>query len=231
MDDYYTADIDAPTMPQEYVDRILTSSLPGVDNLSPKLTRRMDVAGQRVVVTGIMPANEIATQPIWQMDGLVGAELKLSCDPNHPENKSLGYKDPKVQRKAVESLPEGSVPAGLVGRTAARCLRRRHGQRSARSDTRRAPRREVREFKVAKVLSETGTIDDSRVFMNLRDVQDTHGHRGTGQRDRDPRLLQRDRGRPLHQAAQHPSRTPGSRPRSRSSPRRSTRTGSCRRSR
>jgi len=34
IDDYYAADIDAPTMPGEYVERILTSSLQGVDNLS-----------------------------------------------------------------------------------------------------------------------------------------------------------------------------------------------------
>ena len=61
VDDYYTADIDAPTMPEDYVERIVTSALPGVDNLSPKLTRRADIKGRRVVLTGIAPANEIAT--------------------------------------------------------------------------------------------------------------------------------------------------------------------------
>ncbi len=83
VDDYYTADIDAPTMPEEYVERIVTSALPGVDNLSPKLTRRMVVQGHKVVVTGITPANEIATKPIWQSAGLVGAD--------YPKTASLSF--------------------------------------------------------------------------------------------------------------------------------------------
>ncbi|MFA5783107.1 MAG: hypothetical protein WC868_12645, partial [Bacteroidales bacterium] len=39
VDNYYSADIDAPTLSEDYVERIVTSTLPGVDNLSPKLTR------------------------------------------------------------------------------------------------------------------------------------------------------------------------------------------------
>ena len=53
VDDYYSADIDAPTFPEEYVERIATSMLPGVDNLSPKLSRRIKVSGYPVVLTGI----------------------------------------------------------------------------------------------------------------------------------------------------------------------------------
>ena len=43
IDDYYTSDIDAPTIPMEYVEKILTSEIKGVDNLSPKLTRRITI--------------------------------------------------------------------------------------------------------------------------------------------------------------------------------------------
>ena len=46
VDDYYTADIDAPTFPEDYVERVATSMLPGVDNLSPKLTRRVKSRGR-----------------------------------------------------------------------------------------------------------------------------------------------------------------------------------------
>ena len=45
VDDYRSADIDAATLPEEYVERIVASTLPGVDNLSPKLTRRMEIGG------------------------------------------------------------------------------------------------------------------------------------------------------------------------------------------
>ena len=170
VDDYYTADIDAPTMPEEYVERIVTSALPGVDNLSPKLTRRMVVQGHKVVVTGITPANEIATKPIWQSAGLVGADLTLTCDPNSEENKSLGYKDERLQRKAVESLPQGEC---LVGSGVVTLLG------VAKGDTIQIPEmshkvgaeNKMREFKVASLLPETGTIDDDRLFLNLQDVQ------------------------------------------------------------
>ena len=61
VDNYYAADIDAPTMPEEYVDRIVSSNLEGVDNLSPKLTRRVKVGTENVVLTGILPKNEITS--------------------------------------------------------------------------------------------------------------------------------------------------------------------------
>src|SRR5512133_765287 len=35
IDSYYSADIDAPTFPEEYVEKIRTSTLQGVDNISP----------------------------------------------------------------------------------------------------------------------------------------------------------------------------------------------------
>ena len=72
VDDYYSADIDAPTFPENYVERITASTLPGVDNLSPKLTRRVKIGDHGVVLTGILPAGEIASKPIWQTAGLVG---------------------------------------------------------------------------------------------------------------------------------------------------------------
>src|SRR5665647_2627536 len=55
IDDYYTSDIDAPTIPMEYVERILTSTIQGVDNLSPKLTRRVKIGENSIVLTGILP--------------------------------------------------------------------------------------------------------------------------------------------------------------------------------
>ena len=60
VDNYYTADIDAPTFPESYVERIVTSTLPGVDNLSPKLTRRVKIGNENIVLTGILPKSEIA---------------------------------------------------------------------------------------------------------------------------------------------------------------------------
>ncbi len=163
VDDYYSADIDAPTFPEDYVEKIATSSLPGVDNLSPKLTRRVTVNGVSIVLTGILPANELASKPIWQTAGLVGVGLDPACDPGNTVNQSYGYQDEKLQRKAVDSLASDDV---LVGSIIAQRL-------SLKEES--SVVIEGATFNVAKILPETGTIDDNRVFAHLHTVQDLLG--------------------------------------------------------
>ncbi|MFO0932350.1 MAG: ABC transporter permease [Planctomycetota bacterium] len=153
VDDYRSADIDAPTLPEAYVERIVASTLPGVDNLSPKLTRRMELAGHKLVVTGILPSNEIASKPVWQLDGLSGGAA-------HSCSKDAGaYVNPRLKRKAVGSLAE---TACLVGAAAAARLKVEKG---GVVDLLGTP------LKVEAVLPETGTVDDDRVFVHLRTMQ------------------------------------------------------------
>jgi putative ABC transport system permease protein len=163
VDDYYTADIDAPTFPEEYVERVATSMLPGVDNLSPKLTRRVKVDGVPVILTGILPANELASKPIWQSAGLAGAELAAACGPSPEVKNEPSYVDEKLQRKAIDSLAPGDV---LVGSIVAQRLNLTDGSKVTI---------EGREFTTARVLPETGTIDDDRVFAHLHVVQELLG--------------------------------------------------------
>ena len=158
VDDYYAADIDAPTFPEEYVERVATSMLPGVDNLSPKLTRRVRVSDTTIILTGILPASELASKPIWQSAGIGGADLAAACGPN-PVADDPQYLDEKLQRKAITTLAETEV---LVGSVAAERLR--VTESSSLSI-------EGREFRIARVLPETGTIDDSRVYAHLHVVQ------------------------------------------------------------
>ncbi|MBI2968281.1 MAG: ABC transporter permease [Bacteroidetes bacterium] len=158
-DDYYTADIDAPTFPENYVERIVTSDLSGVDNLSPKLSRRVKIGEESFVLTGILPANEITAKPLWQTSGLMGAELKASCAPSNTANQSLGYKDERLQRKTIDSLAAVDCYVGFI---AAKKLSVVEGGKISI---------ENKEFNVAKVLPETGTIDDGRIFAHLHTVQ------------------------------------------------------------
>jgi putative ABC transport system permease protein len=162
VDDYYTADIDAPTFPEDYVERLATSMLPGVDNLSPKLTRRVEVGGVPIILTGILPANELASKPIWQSAGLDGAALAAACGPS-PVAAAPSYKDERLQRKAIDSLAATDV---LLGSVVARRLNLVEGGKVVIAQ---------REFTVARVLPETGTIDDDRVFAHLHVVQDALG--------------------------------------------------------
>lgn len=163
VDDYYSADIDAPTFPEEYAERLATSMLPGVDNYSPKLTRRVKVGETQVILTGVLPANELAAKPVWQSSGLAGGGLNAACDPDSQVNKPLGYKDEKLQRKAVQSLAASDV---LVGSAVAKGLNLAENQTVTI---------EGKDFKVARVIQETGTIDDSRVYAHIHTVQQLLG--------------------------------------------------------
>lgn len=162
-DDYYTADIDAPTFPEDYVDKLITSDLQGIDNLSPKLSRRVSIGQDKYVLTGILPANEITSKPLWQTVGLLGADLKASCAPTNAENQSLGLKDERLTRKVIDSL---GVDDCYVGFIAARKLNAVEGT---------SIKIENRDFKVAKILPETGTVDDGRIFAHLHTVQNVLG--------------------------------------------------------
>jgi putative ABC transport system permease protein len=163
VDDYYTADIDAPTFPEDYVERIITSTLPGVDNLSPKMTRRVIIGEYNIVLTGILPASEIASKPIWQTAGLIGDDLQATCALTNPVNQSRGFEDERLQRKSIDSL---GLYDCLVGSAAARRLGLSEGSKVKIKNS---------EFRVAKVLPETGIVDDDRIFVHLHTVQDLLG--------------------------------------------------------
>ena len=166
VDDYYAADIDAPTFPEDYVERILTSTLPGVDNLSPKLTKRIDIGENHIVLTGILPSNEIASKPIWQSAGLLGNYLQTSCDPKNVANRPRGFKDERLQRKPIDSL---GLYDCLMGSAAAQRLGLSEDSKLKIKD---------QEFRVAKVLPETGLVDDDRIFAHLHTVQKLLGAGG-----------------------------------------------------
>jgi len=163
VDDYYAADIDAPTFPEEYVERVATSMLAGVDNLSPKLTRRVKVDGVPVILTGVLPANELASKPIWQSAGLAGEELALACGTDPEVKEGPSYADERLQRKPIDSLGPTEI---LVGSVAAERLRLEEGGTISI---------EGRVFTTARVLPTTGTIDDNRVYAHLHVVQELLG--------------------------------------------------------
>jgi len=158
IDDYYTSDIDAPTIPGEYVERILNSTLKGVDNMSPKLTRRVKVGENAIVLTGILPKSEIASKPLWQGVGLIGTEVKTECAPTAPK-ETFEYLDERLQRKVVDTLQKNEC---LLGYQAAKRLNLKEKESLLVLNT---------ELTVVRILPETGTVDDDRVFAHLTTVQ------------------------------------------------------------
>jgi putative ABC transport system permease protein len=158
VDNYYSADIDAPTFPESYVEKIVTSTLPGVDNMSPKLTRRVKIGSENIVLTGILPKSEIASKPIWMKVGLLGDKVAASCAPK-PGAEPAKYLDAKLQRKGIETLAESDCFIGSA--VSQRLNAKENGTLTIESKT----------FTIVKVLPETGTVDDDRVFANLHTVQ------------------------------------------------------------
>ena len=159
IDNYYAADINAPEMPEEYVERIASSPIKGVDNMSPKLSARMNIGDHSFVLTGILPKNELGSKPIWQTAGFSDPGLQAACDPNNIMNTSHGYEDPKLQRKVIDSLGEYEC---LAGSDVTSKLNLKEGSPLEIKGT---------EFKVASILPQTGTVDDGRIFIHLHTAQ------------------------------------------------------------
>jgi len=160
VNDYYAADVDAPTFPEEYVERVATSTLAGVDNMSPKLSRRIKIGETPVILTGILPKQELASKPIWQSSELMGAELQTACGPTKASAGGDGDSGkPKVERPIVEEMAPEEV---WVGSSAAQRLKLKAG------DTVNI---EKKNFSVTHLLPETGSADDDRIFAHLHTVQ------------------------------------------------------------
>jgi putative ABC transport system permease protein len=114
-------------------------------------------------LTGILPASEITSKPIWQTAGLIGNDLQASCALTNPVNKSYGFEDERLQRKSIDSL---SLYDCLVGSAAAKRLGLAEGSKVKIENS---------QFRVAKILPETGIVDDDRIFAHLHTVQDLLG--------------------------------------------------------
>ena len=161
--DYYSADLQAGEIPEEYVTLLTTSNLEGLDNLSPKLSVPVNVGDKQVTLTGILPKNEFQSKASWQGAGIFSRPK--SCG-NVDDIFGLTQKAPKetlVRKRVIETLEPNEV---LVGSDVASKLQLKEGEEIAMLD---------KPFKISAILPQTGTVDDSRVFAHLHTVQDLTG--------------------------------------------------------
>ena len=161
--DYYSADLQAGEIPEEYVTLLTTSNLEGLDNLSPKLSVPVKIGDSQVTLTGILPKNEFQSKASWQGAGIFSRPK--SCG-NVDDIFGLTKKEPKetlVRKRVIETLDSNEV---LVGSDVAKKLRIEEGSEIAMLDN---------PFKVSAILPQTGTVDDSRIFAHLHTVQDLAG--------------------------------------------------------
>jgi len=164
--DYYSADFADAELPESYVDTIIGSGLQGVDNLSPKLTVPVTLKGRRFVLTGILPKNEFKSKPAWQTSGDIFSR-PMGCGAVQLPGAKAGD-DSSIDKAAVrkEVISDLQPDEALIGFDTARALSVKRG----------SPLHiRGRTFTVRKVLPQTGTIDDARIFAHLHTVQTMFG--------------------------------------------------------
>jgi putative ABC transport system permease protein len=162
LQDYYSADMQNEVFPEEYVKRLTSSDLQGLDNLSPKLSMPVEVGGRRYILTGILPKNEFQAKAAWQMANLFARPAECGVAVNIP-GLVVPAKETLVRKRVVQTLGTNEA---LVGADMAAALKVSEGSKVLLLG---------RSFTVTAVLPQTGTVDDGRVFAHLHTVQELSG--------------------------------------------------------
>ena len=161
LQDYYAADMQGDTIPEEYVAQLAMSDLQGLDNLSPKLSMPVEIQGKTFTLTGILPKSEFRAKASWAGAGIFSRPVGCGTAPTLPfagsDKKTL------VRQRVIDNLADEEA---LLGAEVASALSLGEGDRVTLLGG---------DFHVTAVLPQTGTVDDSRVFAHLHRVQDLSG--------------------------------------------------------
>jgi putative ABC transport system permease protein len=161
--DYYSADMQEEELPEEYVTRLAMSDIEGLDNLSPKLCVPIEMRGHRFTLTGILPKNEFQAKAAWQGAGVFSRPQGCGVVGDASGTARPPAKETLVRKRVIETL---RTDEALLGADVAASLG------AAQVDSIELL---GKTFSVAAVLPETGTVDDSRVFVHLHTVQELAG--------------------------------------------------------
>ena len=157
LQDYYAADMQGETIPEEYVTQLAMSDLAGLDNISPKLSLPVELQGKTFTLTGILPKSQFQAKAAWGGAGVFSRPIGCGASVG-----MMGSEDKKTlaRKRVIETLEDNEV---LVGADVAAKLRLKD-----------ADKLDVlgKTFSVTAVLPQTGTVDDSRIFAHLHVVQD-----------------------------------------------------------
>ena len=158
---YYSADMHEDVIPEEYVTRLILSDLQGLDNLFPKFSTPVDVAGRKFTLTGILPQDELKAKAAWG-GGDVFTRPPLCTGPV-PTTEPTPSKETQFRRRVIKKLDATEAYAGAE---VAAALKLKEGDTLELNGVK---------FTVSTVLPETGTVDDSRIFAHLHTVQQIAG--------------------------------------------------------
>jgi len=159
LQDYYSSDMQDEEFPEEYVTRLAMSDLQGLDNLSPKLSVPVEVQGRRLMLTGILPKNEFQAKASWQGAGIFSRPQGCGVVADVPGMEAPPPKETLVRKRVIDTLAGDEA---LVGADVGASLGLKQGDTVTLMG---------KSFSVTAVLPATGTVDDSRVFAHLHEVQ------------------------------------------------------------
>ncbi|QDU39349.1 Macrolide export ATP-binding/permease protein MacB [Maioricimonas rarisocia] len=162
LQDYYAADQNGGTIPEEYVSEIYLAGLTGVEQVSPRLNVPARLGDLDVTLTGILPQSELEAQTAWQTTAMFTApQAHEGCTHAQVTSVDLDSPDALVTHRAIQNLSRNELVLGA--------------DVAARADCAKGDTVEVlgHRYTVLGVLPSTGTVDDSRVFAHLHTVQDS----------------------------------------------------------
>ena len=160
LQDYYAADQNGRTLPEEHVSEVFLAGLTGVEKLSPKLSVPAKVGDLDVTLTGILPQSEFQTKAAWQTASMFSPKKHDGCTKVH------------VAPSAADSAPEA-----LAANRTIEQLRKHEAVIGAdiaeRTGLKAGETIELfgEKLDVLAILPRTGTVDDGRVFAHLHAVQ------------------------------------------------------------
>ncbi len=164
LQDYYAADQNNDTIPEEHVAEIYLAGLTGVEQVSPRLNVPANLGGLEVTLTGILPQSDLKAQTAWQTTTLFTApKAHEGCTKAKLGTADLDSPESLITHRAIQNLAPTELVLGADVAT-----------RSAYS-TGDTVELMDRSFTILGVLPATGTVDDSRVFAHLHTVQDASG--------------------------------------------------------
>ncbi len=172
--DYYTADFGDEVMQEKYADILNTSEFAEkVHEMIPKLSSKITIDKQKVILTGVLPKEEFKAKPKWKTTGWFKKERRAEIEPGSEkveetiarrEIPALKFeKKPKVKRKIFQSL---GLREAILGSETAKLLGKKEGEKLNIKG---------REFTISQVFEATGTVDDIRIYAHLHTVQDLLG--------------------------------------------------------
>ena len=160
LQDYYAADQNGRTLPEEHVSEVFLAGLTGVEKLSPKLSVPARVGELDVTLTGILPQSEFQTKAAWQTASLFSPKKHDGCKKAHVAPSAAdAAPEALASNRTIEQLRknEAVIGADIAERTGLK------------------PGAKVEllgeSFDVLAILPRTGTVDDGRVFAHLHSVQ------------------------------------------------------------